>query len=182
MRFITTFLAALGFATHAVTAPTRAIQTAVVIPTHANQTAVAIPTHAKAQPRIGPVRLNQTATGLEERQRDFAHGWCGIHMFFRMSGLHKEALFWNVYVYDADHRLVAQQHFVDKWDGSVFGIYMLTHPVRTYGDLVDFQFFGDSWGSGPAGEKNDRCSVGDWYNPPLWSPYMTLELDCGFKC
>ncbi|KAK7911063.1 hypothetical protein PG985_013544 [Apiospora marii] len=169
MRLTATFLAALGLATHAVATP-----------------APTAPTHAAVQPRTGPVRLNQTDAGLEKRQDGLDEvqmfgGWCGIHTQLT---LQYKWFTWSTVIRDPEGEVIST-NAGNWWDGEICpGFWLQATPFSLDSDLVKYHFFtGDSWGSGPPGQKNDRCSVGDWdQGHNVLQNWRTLDMDCGFQC
>ncbi|KAI1085295.1 hypothetical protein F5B20DRAFT_590051 [Whalleya microplaca] len=67
-------------------------------------------------------------------------------------------------------------------DASGDGLPQTLHVDVGGGDWPDniayFDYGNDHWGSGAAGEKNSRCSVGGW--DQKWE--ATIDMDCTFFC
>ncbi|KAK7954772.1 hypothetical protein PG996_015577 [Apiospora saccharicola] len=200
MRASTIVSAVLGLTTEALAMHPYINQAVEVAPTPT-------PTHAQAKPRTGPVRgvawhhpihqINQTrpaaataANGTRPEKRKSYDGWCGLHYHIYQTG----ALFvTKVFVYDPAQKLISSIEIDERegWHGE-FGadvldhsIYFKVHPFSPDGDQVNFEFGDDHWGTGPPGQKNDRCSVGNWdygNNPFNHGSWRQLDLDCGFSC
>ncbi|KAK8137585.1 hypothetical protein PG984_003078 [Apiospora sp. TS-2023a] len=186
MRATTIVGAVLGLTTEALAIHPHINQTVEVAPT---PTPTPLPIHAQAKPRAGPTR--PTANGTRPEKRKSYDGWCGLHYHVEQSGFQLKYQDAKLFVYDPVEKLISSGEIQDAWNGQAGGevldhpIYFKIHPFSLDGDQVDFHFGDDHWGTGPPGQKNDRCSVGNWdYGnwPFSMESWRQLDLDCGFSC